>query len=132
MASERSEAVVPRPYVYPTVNESVAFTCKSDGLPLSSCFWARTVSGERQVVAIQNGVQRDPVDGAHYSSDKLGEGICGVSVSSVQQDHYGLWSCTLIATQGQALTGTVSVKGIYPYKLGILIFSEYSCKPEWL
>ena len=95
----------------PAANESVAFICESDGLPLSSCFWSRTVGGERQVVVVPNGVQHDPVDGAYYVSGRLKEGVCGVSISSVRQDHFGLWSCTLIATQGQVLTGTVIVRG---------------------
>ena len=50
------------------VNESVSFTCESGGLPLSSCFWARTVGKDRQVVVLQNGVQHDPVDGVDYFS----------------------------------------------------------------
>ena len=100
MASRQSEAIVPPPS-YPTVNESVAFTSKSDGLPLSSCFWARNIRVERQVIVVQNDVQHDPVDGTDYLPGRLTDGDCGVSISSVQQNRFGVWSCTFIGLKGK-------------------------------
>ena len=63
---------------------------------------------------VQNGVEQDPVDEVEYLSDRLNEGVCGVSIASSQPNHYGLWTCTLIATEGQVLTGAVDVRGENP------------------
>ena len=103
-------AVVRYPLMKPATeaNRSMHFTCES-GLPLSSCFWARTVHGQRRVVLLEQFVQHDPVDGVDYISDKLKEGKCGVSIPFPSEDHYGLWSCTLITTNRLALTGKVHV-----------------------
>ena len=60
---------------------------------------------------VDKGIEPDPADGVAYLSDKLDKGQCGFSISSVQQDHYGTWSCILLATEGQALTGTVDMRG---------------------
>ena len=122
MASRISAAVLPHPFAVPTLNTSVDFTCESDGLPLSSCFWARTTTGgQRQVVLLENGVKHDPVDGVDYLSDKISEGVCGVSISSVQENHYGNWSCTVVATEGRVLTGNVEVRGTPPSLLLLLL-----------
>ena len=61
---------------------------------------------------LEKAVQHEPVDGVVYISDNLVFGKCGVSIASVQENHYGLWSCTIVATEGQVLVGTVElVKG---------------------
>ena len=60
---------------------------------------------------LQHSVEYEPVNGVEYLSDRLNEGVCGVSISSTQQDHYGSWSSTLIAIEGQVLRGTIEVRG---------------------
>ena len=109
MASKTSEAIVRRSVVAPKLNESLGLTFQSDRLPLSACFWAHSVRGERQLVALQGGIDHDPVDGVEYFSDKLSGCKCGVSISSVKDDLYGPWSCTLVASEGQVLAGKVDV-----------------------
>ena len=100
---------MPHPLVYPILNGSAAFTCESGGLPLSSCFWAWTVIGKRIVVLVGKDVQHDPVDGVGYLTDGLNEGECGISISSVNEDHSGWWSCFLTAINSQVLVGKVNV-----------------------
>ena len=58
---------------------------------------------------VQKGVDHEPVEGVEYLPDKMDEGKCGVFISSVQEDHYGRWSCAMVATQGQVFTGNVDV-----------------------
>ena len=109
--NRQSDATMPLQFILPTVNGSADLTSETNGLPLSSCFWSRTVRGHREIVTLENGVIHDPVDGVSYQTDKLIEGQCGVSISSIQGNHYGQWSCTLVATEGQVLSGTVDVRG---------------------
>ena len=93
-------------------NDTATFSCESNGAPLSSCLWARTVNGQREVVMLGEDVGKvSTVDGVEYSVDDLNDGKCRVKVESIKRGHFGRWSCTLVEADGQVLTGAVNVRG---------------------
>ena len=93
------------------VGAPVSLTCESDGLVLSSCFWARTTEAERKVVEVTEDTGDHPMDGITPLAYKLTDGVCSIWIRALQEEHYGLWSCTMVATEGRILHGMVELKG---------------------
>ena len=101
---------MPRRKVYTLLNNSETFSCESNGQPLNSCLWARTLNGQRQVIIVddQDG-GRKSVEGISYIGDGLREGKCSIEIESVTAADVGTWSCTLVSESGAIFNGEVSV-----------------------
>ena len=111
IASHNNQGIAPHQAIMAGLNESATFACNSNGgAPLSSFICARTAKGQRQVDLLQQDDEYIPVEGVEYLTKKLNEGSCGVSISSIQEAHYGPWSCILITTEGVTFSAKFDVK----------------------
>ena len=117
--------IIPHPRVFAKVNTSAQFSCESPGQPLSSCFWAKTRIGERQVIVLDEygvyGSEENSTNAriSYSTSDELKAGKCGLHIEPVTEDDYGLWSCTLALKTGTIFAGevTVTANGNFKRKL---------------
>lgn len=102
-----SPATVRTPKIYGTLNHTAKFSCESDGRPLSLCLWSRTVRDQQEVIWMNRHGHNVSSDGIQLPSPfDLGGGKCSVSIEAVMEDHFGTWTCILLAAaDGEILTG---------------------------
>ena len=101
---------MPLPVIYDVLNRTANFTCESQGQPLSSCLWARTLKGQLEATVVDGDGEYAPTDGIHFFfADEPNSGTCGVNIESVTEDHIGKWACALVADDGEVLTGEVEL-----------------------
>ena len=111
--SHKKRARVPRRIVYTALNSSETFSCETNGQPLNSCLWGRTLNGQRQAILIDNQTAlnggRTSAKGILHVGDGLKDGKCSIKIESVAEQDVGSWSCTLVSQEGAIYSGEVSV-----------------------
>ena len=119
--SEQKAARVPHPKISARVNNSTAFSCESHGEPLASCIWSRKVNGQREATIVDDTASEadglTEADRVSYFGHELENGKCSVRIGSMKKAHLGIWSCILIAKNGEIFTGQVEInEGKWSYR----------------
>ena len=114
MKAKNSPAVVPFKIVSPELNSKTAFSCGSDGTPISLCLWDHYgIHNQRDDVLIDD--NRTECNGSVDDVSFKGEGRllkggkCWVKIKAVQLNDLGRWSCALISQAGHVFVGEVIV-----------------------
>ena len=116
-ACHKNPSRVPNPVVLAAVNATQNLSCESNGQPLDSCLWGHSMNGTREVILIDDNhvVQKNgsrTANGLSYVDDDRGDldlGKCVLTIESLEDNDYGLWSCTLISKNSTIFTGAVHV-----------------------
>ena len=113
---QKAPARVSRPVIVTEVNAAQNLSCHSPGHSVGSCLWGHRVNGRNQVIVnddqtVENPEWKTSVEGVSFTSgqEDLDSGNCTLQISNVTQDHFGLWSCTLITKNSTVLRGAVQL-----------------------
>ena len=134
LATTMGNSDCPKAAISSRLNTSLTFFCESNGIPLRSCLWGRTLNGRHATGVVDDTVVQaggsTKTHGVSYLGHELQRGKCAIKIESMTEGHFGTWSCILIGRNGDVFNGQVKVlKGRWNSKLTIPPLSLFFPSP---